>query len=179
MNPFSTVAWRRVHKAFLKSKAAPGSTTNSLERWALRFMHRPRQLEYLATATVRYLASQGQSACVRFESLWIDGTPQAHYATCSHKTGACELGDLLVVVDRFELAGGRLRPLDSRALIVQAKLANRPTRIPAGPSTTKERDLLEGACRIHGLDLYSGTSGGRPLGHNLLPKMCGLDDYAT
>lgn len=179
MNPFSSVAWRRLHRAFVDSRTRGNSKTRSLERWALRFMHRPRQLNYLAGAILRYLADRGHDACIRLESVWIDGTPQARFITPSGRSASCELGDLLVVVDRFELAGGVLRPLDSRALIVQAKLAEDALRIPGGRSTTKERDLLETALVWWGIELSAGTSGGRLIGRYFLPSVFGLRRFAT
>jgi hypothetical protein len=173
------VAWRRLQQAFVKSRARGKSKTRSLERWALRFMHRPSQLNYLAGAIVRYLADRGHQVCVRLESTWIDGTPQAKFISSGGKNVSCELGDLLVVVDRFELTVGVLRPLDSRALIVQAKLADDALRMPGGRSTTKERDLLETALVWLGLELHAGTSSGRRIGQYFLPGLFGLRRFAT
>lgn len=175
MDPFSTVAWKRIHKIY------SAGTSNSLERWVLRYAHRPNQLNYLAAAIGRYVASQGQSACVQIDSLWIDGTPQARSGRCNGPHTSCELGDLLIVVDRFTKNGGVLSPLDSRALIVQAKISASPLALPVGQSTKKERRLLEESCAAKGISLWRGVVGATAkIGAYALPPACqGLGNYAT
>lgn len=175
MNPFSTVAWKRIHKIY------SAGTSKSLERWVLRYAHRPNQLNYIAAAIGRYVASQGHSVCVQVDSVWIDGTPQARSGRCAGINTSCELGDLLIVVDRFVKNGSSLSPLDSRALIVQAKIAASPLALPVGQSTTKERRLLEESCRAKGISLWRGAVGSTAkIGAYGLPPVCmGLGKYAT
>jgi hypothetical protein len=179
LNPFSKVGWRRVHWLFVRRRLRGTSKSRSLERWALRFMHRPPQLNYIARAIARDLAAARQSACVRLDSVWIDGTPQARFKTASRSSTHCELGDLLVVVDRFELRGGVLTPFDSHAVIVQAKLATRHDTMPGGISTANERDLLERADLPSGIALFAGTGRRGPIGTFYLPGSRGLRPFAT
>ena len=181
MNPFSTFNYRRVQRAHVTAKAAGIANTPSLERWVLQYMHREAQLDYLARKVCLHLLRHGQLACVQFDSIWVDGTPQAYF-TRSDGTGLnCELGDLLVVLDRYLLdPKGALSKLDRRALIVQAKVGIRALRMPwDNHSTRKERDLLEKANLSAGITLKTGTSGGDTIGTYALPGGIGLRDFAT
>jgi hypothetical protein len=179
LNPLSTAGWRRLHKLFVLRRLRGKSKSRSLERWALRYMHRPAQLNYIARAIARQFEAAGQSACVRLDSVWIDGTPQARFKTASRPRTHCELGDLLVVVDRFELRNGVLTPFDSHAVIVQAKLAARHDAMPGGLSTANERDLLEAADLASGISIYAGTSRRGYIDTFVLPGGTGLRDFAT
>ena len=175
MPPFDDVSWTQLHADFVASGQP------SLERWMLRYIHQPKQLDYLADQLSQYLNSLGQVVCVQIESVWIDGTPQAEYEACNGLPHACELGDILVVVDRFALAGGKLSSLDSRALILQAKIAPSPQYIPNGPSTGKQRLLLENSCSVAGIGLWKGTPRkSAAIGHYYIQNWCqGLKGHAT
>ena len=175
MDPFDAAAWTQLHATFV-SGGQP-----SLERWMLRYIHQPKQLDYVADQIAQYLYSKGQEACVQIESVWIDGTPQAEYEACWGSSHACELGDILVVVDRFAQSGGKLSSLDSRALIVQAKIAPSPVAIPVGVSTGKQRLLLEKSCSVAGIGLWKGTPGiSAQIGHYDIHNSCqGLTGHAT
>ena len=175
MPPFDAASWTQLHTDFVASGQP------SLERWTLRYIHQPQQLDYVADQIAQYLNSIGQVVCVQIESVWIDGTPQAEYEACLGPSHACELGDILVVVDRFAQAGGQLSSVDSRALIMQAKIAPSPQAIPNGLSTGKQRLLLENSCSVAGIGLWKGTPWkSAQIGHYNIQNCCqGLTDHAT
>lgn len=176
MSLFDSAAWTQLHKNYVAQ-----SQVKSLERWMLLYIHHRDQLNYIADHIGKQLASQGEQVCVQVESVWIDGTPQAEYSACGGPAHSCELGDVLVVVDRFSQAGGTLASLDSRALIVQAKVAPSPMALPVGTSTAKQRFLLENSCSVGGVTLWKGRPGrSSSIGHYCIETRCqGLEGYST
>lgn len=150
-----------------------------LERWFLMYFHNPDSLNALAHAIQSY-ASLAMSTSVNagIESMWIDGTPQA-VAISARGQVKCELADLLLIVQDVSPSG---QVLSERGLLVQAKVASKPNRIPGGASTRKERRLLERMDRTQPLELYADTGAGSPIGsYTLGPapgRSVGLEDCA-
>ena len=126
----------------------------SLERAALAKLHSPITLDYLAYRVATAYAGAGVPVHTAVESVWIDGTPQASGTTVFGKTVNCELADLLYLVDERDLANNLVA---RRGLLLQGKLADRQDVLLGGPSTTKERDLLESLDSRAELKLYRDT----------------------
>lgn len=126
----------------------------SLERAALAQLHCPITLDYLAHRVATSYAAAGVPVHTTVESVWIDGTPQASGTTVFGKTVNCELADLLYLVDERDLANNLIT---RRGLLLQGKLADRQDVLLGGPSTTKERDLLESLDTRDALVLYRDT----------------------
>jgi hypothetical protein len=145
----------------------------SLERAALAQLHCPITLDYLAHRVATAYAAAGVPVHTAVESVWIDGTPQASGTTVFGKTVNCELADLLYLVDERDLANNLVK---RRGLLLQGKLANRPDVLLGGPSTTKERDLLESLDTRAALELYRDTNRTNLIGSYLF-KPGALADY--
>ncbi|MPS90058.1 MAG: hypothetical protein E2585_15435 [Comamonas sp.] len=126
----------------------------SLERAALARLHCHNTLDYLAYRVATAYADAGIPVRAAVESVWIDGTPQASGTTVSGKTVNCELADLLYLVDERDLAN---KLVTRRGLLLQGKLANQQDVLLGGPSTTKERNLLECLDTRAALELYRDT----------------------
>lgn len=140
--------WRHVED-YKKTKRL-----RSLERAALAQLHHPITLDYLAHRVATAYAAAGVPVYTAVESVWIDGTPQASGTTVFGKTVKCELADLLYVVDERDLSNNLVA---RRGLLLQGKLADRHDILLGGPSTTKERDLLERLDTRAALELYRDT----------------------
>ena len=126
----------------------------SLERAALAQLHSPITLDFLAHRVAEAYATAGIPVHTAVESVWIDGTPQASGTTVCGKTVNCELADLLYLVDERDLANNLVK---RRGLLLQGKLANQQDVLLGGPSTTKERNLLECLDTRAALELYRDT----------------------
>lgn len=126
----------------------------SLERAALARLHCHDTLDDLAYRVANAYAAAGVPVHTAVESVWIDGTPQASGTTVFGKTVNCELADLLYLVDERDLANNLIT---RRGLLLQGKLTDRQDVLLSGPSTTKERDLLESLDTRAPLELYRDT----------------------
>jgi hypothetical protein len=126
----------------------------SLERAALARLHCHDTLDNLAYRVATAYAAAGVPVHTAVDSVWIDGTPQASGTTVFGKTVNCELADLLYLVDERDLANNLIT---RRGLLLQGKLTDRQDVLLSGPSTTKERDLLESLDTRAPLELYRDT----------------------
>lgn len=162
--------------------------TNQMERWHLRSMHLGTKVSYLARWLTSHIALHTSTGKVTVRSTWIDQYPQAHseYLTSagSQEKVSVELADLLLIVKTQNGAG---TPLTERAVLIQAKCSDSPTRLDsttANSSTDKERHLLEACCTQVRVTSGRGASSSpindaRPaydLGAS--PTQPGLENYA-
>lgn len=152
----------------------------SLERAALAQLHCPITLDYLADRVATAYAAAGIPVLTAVESVWIDGTPQASGTTVFGKAVNCELADLLYLVDERDFANNLV---SRRGLLLQGKLADRQDVLLRGPSTTKERDLLESLDTRAALDLYRDSKRTNRIGsyqfkRGALANYTGMEDCA-
>lgn len=126
----------------------------SLERWALRHLHKRDYLNLLAERVIEFNVLNRRPCFVQVNSIWIDGTPQA-IAKARTKEVKCELADLLYIVEELNHKGDIIR---RRGVLIQGKNTVHPRKIDSGNSTKKERDLFEKLDRGSGLVLKSGVS---------------------
>lgn len=152
----------------------------SLERAALAQLHCPITLDYFALRVAAAYVAAGIPVHSMVESVWIDGTPQASGTTVSKKTVNCELADLLYLVDERDLSNNLVK---RRGLLLQGKLANQQDVLLGGPSTTKERNLLECLDTRAAMDLYRDTKRTNSIGcyqfkPGALSGYTGLEDCA-
>lgn len=150
----------------------------SRERWFLAYLHSEYALSELAQATARALTLAARPSAVSLQSVWIDGTPQASAFATGGRSVACELADLLFILQEHDVRGG----VTARSgLLLQAKIARKHDRLPSGASTRKERLLLENLDRGQPLELYrdTGRSAGAQIGsYTLGGTPPGLKDCA-
>lgn len=139
MSHFGWNNWKRLFTAYKN-----GQLKHGLEREVLKYLHRESSLHMLA----RFLRTHLPNWCIRVDSIWVDGTPQASFTDVAG-TANCELADLLLIV-RWEDHTGCL--INEQALLLQAKITPRHNRLTSGASTKLERRLLEQMQR--GLDLH-------------------------
>lgn len=166
MSRFSRNAWKNLLAKHMNSRA--------LERRGLLHLHDPASLDELAAHLADHLHINGVNASVRFESIWIDGTPQAKALTTSGVI-QCELADLLIILNVIDGTALKRRS----AVLIQAKVGSDPTILPSGSSTTKERALLEGFDDTRTLDLFRDTKAKNSIGsYGLKVGKNGLVNYA-
>ncbi len=168
--PLSWEEWRKSHDGFKRS----GSKQQ--ERWQLTYLHSIKSLGYIARHVSRELTSAGKPAGVSIQSVWIDGTPQVKgFLPSGNPLAACELADLLFIVNHTDRAGTTLR---RTGLLVQGKTGKRHNALPSNHSTKKERLLLEGLDRTRPLSVYRDTQTRSLLGDYIFGKGSGLADCA-
>lgn len=126
----------------------------SLERWALRHLHKRDYLNLLAEKIIEFNRLSRRPCFVQVNSIWIDGTPQA-IAKSRTKEVKCELADLLYIVEELNHKGGIIR---RKGILIQGKNTVHPRKIDNGNSTKKERSLFEKLDRKEGLTLKTGVS---------------------
>ena len=102
------------------------------EREFLREIHGIHGLKKIATAVNSELILHNKFA--RFTSIWVDHTPQCYV---QKKNGwgkpSCELADLLIIV-----RNGHSKKV-GKALLIQAKMANKPFVLVANNASTKNQ----------------------------------------
>lgn len=166
----SWAQWRVLHSEFKRS----GSKQQ--ERWQLKYLHSPHALRYMAKMTYGYLRFLGRPADISIQSVWIDGTPQVKGSLPSGTPlRACELADLLLIINHTNLAGITLK---RTGLLLQGKTGKRHNALPSNNSTKKERQLLEGLDRTHDLFVYRDTQAKTPIGQYKFGMGIGLEDCA-
>lgn len=172
MNPLSWENWSEVYLNKKYNKRA------SLERWGLRNLHSVETLDHIVSEVKKKYLNNNPHIKVTANSVWVDGTPQAKFTVTNYKRvyGSlsaisvnatqpnvrpakdevlnCELADLLFIFNEFDNQNGFKRV---RAVLLQGKCADKNNVLPDGPSTEKERKLLESVNRNKELILYPGT----------------------
>ncbi len=172
MNPLSWENWSEVYLNKKYNKRA------SLERWGLRNLHSVETLDHIVSEVKKKYLNNNPHIKVTANSVWVDGTPQAKFTVTNYKRvyGSlsaisgnatqpnvrpgkdevlnCELADLLFIFNEFDNQNGFKRV---RAVLLQGKCADKNNVLPDGPSTEKERKLLESVNRNKDLILYPGT----------------------
>lgn len=122
----------------------------SLERWALHRLHDEKFLRCLAD-NIKNISKSHYS--LEIESIWIDGTPQAH-GVAREKEIKCELADLLYIVEECD---ANKNVINKKALLLQGKNTAKFNKIDSGSSTQKERTLFEKLDRKKPLVLRAGV----------------------
>jgi hypothetical protein len=168
--PFGWAYWRALHGGF------KASGWRSQERWQLAYLHHANTLEDIARATLDGFAAASRPASVSVQSVWIDGTPQVTgFLPDGRSLAACELADLLFVVNQMNPSGVTVR---RTGLLVQGKTAKRHNKLPSNHSTKKERLLLEGLNRTKQLSVFKDISLKSPIGTYTFGGNTGLKDCA-
>ncbi|TWD33883.1 MULTISPECIES: lysogenic conversion protein [unclassified Pantoea] len=171
-NPLSWKKWSEVYLNKKHNKRA------SLERWGLRNLHSVETLDHIVSEVKTKYLNNNPHIKVTANSVWVDGTPQAKFTVSNYKRvyGSlsaisgnatqpnvrpgkdevlnCELADLLFIFNEFDNQNSFKRV---RAVLLQGKCADKNNVLPDGPSTEKERKLLESVNRNKELTLYPGT----------------------
>ncbi|MEN3760507.1 hypothetical protein [Aeromonas veronii] len=125
------------------------------ERLFLRLLHTKEHLSFLSRFISLAYHEKNIKCNVNVSSIWIDGTPQAAFASVNDVSLQCELADLLYIVEIQNNSGSILM---RRALLLQGKLSTNIHKIPDGPSTFKERMLFENLDRVKPVTILSGTN---------------------
>ncbi|CAH6332970.1 hypothetical protein [Pantoea agglomerans] len=194
-NPLSWENWSKVYLNKKHNKRA------SLERWGLRNLHSVETLDHIVSEVKKIYLNNNPHIKVSANSVWIDGTPQAKFTVSNYKrvynnsptiSGNatqpnlklsrnevlnCELADLLFIFNEFNSQNDFKRV---RAVLLQGKCSDKNNLLPDGPSTEKERKLLESVNRNEKLTLYPGTKAfGKAIGsYTLGGNAPGLADCA-
>ncbi|WP_054688258.1 hypothetical protein [Pantoea stewartii] len=194
-NPLSWESWKKVYLNKKKNKRA------SLERWGLRNLHSVENLDHIVSEVKKTYLNNNPNVKVSANSVWIDGTPQAEFTVshykrvynnsstisgnatqpnfkfCKNEVLNCELADLLFIFNEFNSQNSSKRV---RAVLLQGKCSDKDNLLPNGPSTEKERKLLESVNRNEKLTLYPGTkASGKDIGsYTLGGNAPGLADCA-
>lgn len=140
------------------------------ERWHLHLIHRASTHNEVSKVLAARLGKLfNRRVLLRLGSVWIDQTPQArtnYWNSSVKKEGqvSCELADLLIVT-HINLLGASQAQMDTRAVLVQAKVSGTPGILDSAPmssktSSSRERNLLECACRP--ISLYRSTKSTNP-----------------
>lgn len=149
----------------------------SLERWALRHLHQRDYLNLLAERIIDANKFRRRPCLVQVNSIWIDGTPQAHGIARTKKI-KCELADLLYIVEELNHKGD---VICKKGMLIQGKNTVHPRKIDSGNSTKKERALFEKLDRNNELVLKAGVNNSsKEIGTYLLDSNVkfGLSDCA-
>ncbi|MNG89082.1 hypothetical protein D3C79_479370 [compost metagenome] len=171
IEPFSWENWRKVYLHKKNKKRA------SLERYGLRNIHSIASLDVIVSKVNDLYLENKEEAFVNAISVWVDGTPQAKFTTIDGFVLNCELADLLFIVREID---DKNTTKNFRAVLLQGKCSEKHDLLPSGPSTEKERQLLESIDRDKYLTLYPGTRAyGKIIGkYKLGGDVIGLTDCA-
>jgi len=177
--PLSWESWSKVYLNKKHKKRA------SLERWGLRNLHSVETLDHIVSEVKKRYLNNNPYINVSANSVWVDGTPQAKFTVSKYenvnnsptsydntnqvslKTRKdevlnCELADLLFIFNEFNSQNDFKKV---RAVLLQGKCSEKNNLLPDGPSTEKERKLLESVNREELLTLYPGTkASGKEIG---------------
>lgn len=168
------LSWENWSKVYLNKKHKKRA---SLERWGLRNLHSVETLDHIVSEVKKTYLNNNPYINVSANSVWVDGTPQAKFtvskyehvnnsSTSNGNTNQvsikarkdevlnCELADLLFIFNEFNSQNGFKKV---RAVLLQGKCSEKNDFLPDGPSTAKERKLLESVNREKLLTLYPGT----------------------
>ncbi|MGD3126823.1 lysogenic conversion protein [Enterobacter hormaechei] len=192
--PLSWECWRKVYLNKKHKKRA------SLERWGLRNLHSVEALDHIVSEVKKTYLNNNPYINVSANSVWVDGTPQAKFTVSKYENENisstsygntnqvslkarkdevlnCELADLLFIFNEFNSQNGFKKV---RAVLLQGKCSEKYNLLPDGPSTEKERKLLESVNREELLTLYPGTkASGNEIGtYKLGGDQPGLADCA-
>lgn len=169
--PFSWENWSQIYLNKKNKKRA------ALERYGLRNLHSIASLDFIVSKVHELYLNNMQGVCISAKSIWIDGTPQAKFTTDTGITLNCELADLLFIIHEVD---NKNVPKTIRAVLLQGKCSEKHNLLPDGPSTEKERKLLESINRNEYLTLYPGTTvSGKEIGkYKLGGGISGLSDCA-
>lgn len=169
--PFSWGNWRKVYLHKKNKKRA------SLERYGLRNLHSVASLDLIVSKVHELYLKNKQEVVVNAKSVWIDGTPQAKFTATNGSVLNCELADLLFIIHEVD---NKNTTKNFRAVLLQGKCSEKHDLLPNGPSTEKERILLESIDRNKYLTLYPGTRAyGEAIGeYKLGGEIIGLADCA-
>lgn len=175
------LSWENWSKVYLNKK---NKKRASLERWGLRNLHSVATLDYIVSEVKKNL-NNTPYINVSANSVWVDGTPQAKFTVSKYEDVNnsstsyvntnqvslkarkdevlnCELADLLFIFNEFNSKTGFKKV---RAVLLQGKCSEKNNLLPDGPSTEKERKLLESVNREELLTLYPGTkASGKEIG---------------
>lgn len=176
------LSWENWSKVYLNKKHKKRA---SLERWGLRNLHSVETLDHIVSEVKKECLKNNLYINVSVNSVWVDGTPQAkftvnkyenvnNFSTSYGNTNQvrhrarkdevlnCELADLLFIFNEFNSQNGFKKV---RAVLLQGKCSEKNNLLPDGPSTEKERKLLESVNREELLTLYPGTkASGKEIG---------------
>ncbi|MEX9967297.1 lysogenic conversion protein [Providencia stuartii] len=171
IDPFSWESWGKVYLHKKDKKRA------SLERYGLRNLHSVASLDFIVSKVNELYSRNKKDVVINVESVWIDGTPQAKFTTIDGSVLNCELADLLFLVREID---DQNVTTNFRGVLLQGKCSERHDLLPSGPSTKKERKLLESIDRNKHLILYPGTRAyGEAIGEYILgEEVMGLADCA-
>ncbi len=171
----NSLSWKKWIEVYLNKKH---NKRASLERWGLRNLHSVETLDHIVSEVKTKYLNNNPHIKVTANSVWVDGTPQAKFTVSNYKRvyGSlsaisgnatqpnvrpgkdevlnCELADLLFIFNEFDNQNSFKRV---RAVLLQGKCADKNNVLPDGPSTEKERKLLESVNRNKELTLYPGT----------------------
>jgi hypothetical protein len=168
------LGWENWSKVYLNKK---NKKRASLERYGLRNLHTVASLDFIVSKVESLYFNNMPGVSVSASSIWIDGTPQAKFTTDEGKTLNCELADLLFIIREVD---NKNTVKNVRAVLLQGKCSEKNHLLPDGPSTEKERKLLESINRNETLTLYPGTkTSGNAIGeYKLGGHLSGLADCA-
>lgn len=168
------LSWERWRKVYLNKK---NKKRASLERWGLRNLHSVEALDHIVSEVKTTYLNNNPYIKVSANSVWVDGTPQAKFTVSKYENVKnsstsygntnqvslkarkdevlnCELADLLFIFNEFNSQNGFKKV---RAVLLQGKCSEKNNLLPDGPSTEKERKLLESVNQEELLTLYPGT----------------------
>ncbi|ANZ05811.1 lysogenic conversion protein [Raoultella ornithinolytica] len=171
IEPFSWENWNQVYLHKKNKKRA------SLERYGLRNLHSVASLDFIISKVHELYLKNQQEVAVNAESVWVDGTPQVKFKSIDGSALNCELADLLFIIHEMD---NKNTTINFRAILLQGKCSEKHNLLPTGPSTNKERKLLESLDRNEYLYLYPGTRAyGEKIGkYKLGGEVIGLADCA-
>ncbi|EFB9440875.1 lysogenic conversion protein [Escherichia coli] len=171
IEPFSWENWKQVYLHKKNKKRV------SLERYGLRSLHSVASLDLIVSKVHELYLKKQQEVAVNAKSVWIDGTPQAKFKSVDGSVLNCELADLLFIIHEMD---NKNKTINFRATLLQGKCSEKHNLLPNGPSTDKERKLLESIDRNEYLYLYPGTRAyGEKIGkYKLGGENIGLADCA-
>jgi len=176
------LSWENWSKVYLNKKHKKRA---SLERWGLRNLHSVETLDHIVSEVKKKYLNNNPYINVSANSVWVDGTPQAKFTVSKYENVNnssksygntnqvspkarkdevlnCELADLLFIFNEFNSQNGFKKV---RAVLLQGKCSEKNNLLPDGPSTEKERKLLESVNREEQLTLYPGTkASGKEIG---------------
>lgn len=176
------LSWENWSKVYLNKKHKKRA---SLERWGLRNLHSVETLDHIVSEVKKKYLYNNPYINVSANSVWVDGTPQAKFTVSKYENVNnsstsygntnqvslkarkdevlnCELADLLFIFNEFNNQNGFKKV---RAVLLQGKCSEKNNLLPDGPSTEKERKLLESVNREEQLTLYPGTkASGKEIG---------------
>lgn len=176
------LSWENWSKVYLNKKHKKRA---SLERWGLRNLHSVETLDHIVSEVKRKYLKNNPYINVSANSVWVDGTPQAKFTVSKYENVNnsstsygntnqvslkarkdevlnCELADLLFIFNEFNSKNDFKKV---RAVLLQGKCSEKNNLLPDGPSTEKERKLLESINREELLTLYPGTkASGKEIG---------------